>query len=163
MSLRQRQQKACFGTLYWLAVAMLFNSYLFVLLFLPATLLIFHALRNSGQHRMATAALAFASLVFYGWWSVQALLLLLILMAANYTVVWWLLGSAAGAARRRLALVVTGVVGNLLVLGYFKYANFFLENWSAFFGTQVDFVAVVLPLGLSFFTFQKIALLVDAY
>ena len=142
---------------------MLFNSYLFILLFLPAALFIFHALRSSGQHRMATAALAFASLVFYGWWSVQALLLLLFLMAANYTLVWGLLRSAGGAARLRLALLVTGVAGNLLVLGYFKYANFFLENWSALFGTKVDFVAVVLPLGLSFFTFQKIALLVDAY
>src|SRR5260370_25276710 len=118
---------------------MLFNSYLFVLLFLPATLLIFHALRNSGQHRMATAALAFASLVFYGWWSVQALLLLLILMAANYTVVWWLLGSAAVAGRVRLALAVTGVVGNFLVLGYFKYAHFFLQNLSSFFRTLVVF------------------------
>ena len=142
---------------------MLFNSYLFILLFLPATLFIFHTLRNSGQHRMATAALAFASLIFYGWWSVQALLLLLILMAANYTMVWCLLRNAAGAARLRLALLVTGVTGNLLVLGFFKYTNFFLENWSTLFGTQVDFVAVVLPLGLSFFTFQKIALLVDAY
>ncbi|HSV25820.1 MAG TPA: MBOAT family O-acyltransferase [Xanthobacteraceae bacterium] len=142
---------------------MLFNSYIFILLFLPATLFIFHALRTSGRHRMATAALAFASLVFYGWWSLQALLLLLILMAANYAVVWRLLRSAAGAARLRLALVVTGVAGNLLVLGYFKCSNFFLENWSALFGTEVDFVAVVLPLGLSFFTFQKIALLVDAY
>ena len=88
---------------------MLFNSYLFILVFLPATLFIFHTLRNSGQHRMATAALAFASLIFYGWWSVQALLLLLILMAANYTVVWCLLRSPAGAARLRLALAVTGI------------------------------------------------------
>src|SRR5258708_38647594 len=88
---------------------MLFNSYLFILLFLPVTLSIFPALRDGGRHRMATAALAFASLVFYGWWSVQALLLLLILMAANYTVVWCLLRSPAGAARLRVALAGTGI------------------------------------------------------
>src|SRR5258708_32509499 len=119
---------------------MLFNSYLFILLFLPATLFIFHTLRNSGQHRMATAALAFASLIFYGWWSVQALLLLLILMAANYTMVWCLLRNAAGAARLRVALLGKGGTGHLLVLRFFKYNHLFFEKWSPLFWAPVEFL-----------------------
>src|SRR5260370_2300851 len=106
---------------------MLFNSYLFVLLFLPATLLIFHALRNSGQHRMATAALAFASLIFYGWWSVQALLLLLILIAANYTMVWCLLRNSARAPRLKLSPLATGVTPHVLRLGRFLVSHLFLH------------------------------------
>ena len=67
---------------------MLFNSYSFILVFLPCTLIIFHLLHNSGQHRAALAALALASLIFSGWWSVEALTVLLTLMAANYALVW---------------------------------------------------------------------------
>jgi alginate O-acetyltransferase complex protein AlgI len=142
---------------------MLFNSYSFILLFLPSTLIIFHVLHNNGQHRAALVALALASFIFYGWWSLGALLLLLTLMAANYVLVWCLLWSAGHPRQLRVALLTAGIAGNLAVLGYFKYVNFFLESWSALVGTHADFVAVVLPLGLSFFTFQKIALLVDAY
>ncbi len=142
---------------------MLFNSYIFILLFLPVTLIVFHSFIRRNQHGTATVALALASLVFYGWWSVKALCLLLILMAGNYFAVWSLLRPAGRLRKLRPWLLTIGVVGNLAVLGYFKYANFFLESWANLFGSQVGFVEVVLPLGLSFFTFQKIALLVDAY
>jgi alginate O-acetyltransferase complex protein AlgI len=142
---------------------MLFNSYLFILVFLPSTLIIFHTLHNCGWQRTATFALGVASLVFYGWWSLKALSLLLVLIGANYVVVSFLLRSAGGSRHLRLALVIIGIVGNLVGLAYFKYVIFFIEGWSALSGRKVDFIAVVLPLGLSFFTFQKIALLVDAY
>ena len=142
---------------------MLFNSFTFILLFLPTTLAVFHGLERQGQHKFALGSLAFASLIFYGWWSLQALGLLLVLMAANYVVVWLLLYGSHEDRKRRLLLLAVGVVGNLAVLGYFKYINFFLENWAAFTSSEATFVATVLPLGLSFFIFQKIALLVDAH
>jgi D-alanyl-lipoteichoic acid acyltransferase DltB (MBOAT superfamily) len=142
---------------------MLFNSYIFILVFLPVTLFVFHALHNFGRHRLAFAALATASLIFYGWWSVRALGLLLILMAANYAVVFALLANSALRDSLRRGIVALAIAGNLAVLGYFKYANFFLENWAALRGTQWSYITVILPLGLSFFTFQKIALIVDAY
>jgi alginate O-acetyltransferase complex protein AlgI len=140
---------------------MLFNSYVFIFLFLPVTLIVFHSLLRRGLHRSATVALALASLVFYGWWSIKALCLLLVLMAGNYFVVWSLLRTRRWHLRPWL--LTTGIVSNLAVLGYFKYANFFLETWGNLSGNHVGFIEVALPLGLSFFTFQKIALLVDAY
>jgi alginate O-acetyltransferase complex protein AlgI len=142
---------------------MLFNSYNFILLFLPATFALFHALHNRGQHRLALASLAFASLVFYGWWSLEALMLLLVLMTANYAVVLLLLRRSEAVRHFRTLLLSIGITGNLAVLGYFKYANFFLENWTALTGSQAGLVSVALPLGLSFFIFQKIALIVDAF
>jgi alginate O-acetyltransferase complex protein AlgI len=140
---------------------MLFNSYIFILVFLPSTLVAFSGLHHAGRYRLALAALAMASLFFYGWWSIKALGLLLVLMAANYAAVFTLLAKLPDSFRR--TLVAVAIAGNLAVLGYFKYANFFLENWAALRGTDSEYVTVVLPLGLSFFTFQKIALIVDAY
>jgi alginate O-acetyltransferase complex protein AlgI len=142
---------------------MLFNSYAFILLFLPVTLGGYLVLRAADAHRLAFAWLAAASLAFYGWWSLKALALLVALMGANYIIVSLLLRTADGSPPVRRALVALAIAGNLAVLGYFKYANFFLENWTALTHSQFEFVQVVLPLGLSFFTFQKIALLVDAY
>ncbi len=142
---------------------MLFNSYIFILVFLPITLGVYHMLRVGAADRLAVAWLAAASLVFYGWWSIKALLLLLVLMALNYVVVWMLLQRTEASRAIRRSIVAIAIGGNLAVLGYFKYANFFLENWAALTGSRAGFVEVVLPLGLSFFTFQKIALIVDAY
>jgi D-alanyl-lipoteichoic acid acyltransferase DltB (MBOAT superfamily) len=141
---------------------MLFNSYAFILVFLPVTLAVFYTL-NRGNRHLALGSLALASLVFYGWWSLQALALLMVLMTTNYVIVCFLLQTAASRRRLRQITATAGIVGNLIVLGYFKYANFFLENWAAISGSDFSYVAIVLPLGLSFFTFQKIALIVDAY
>jgi alginate O-acetyltransferase complex protein AlgI len=143
--------------------SMLFNSYLFILLFLPATFAVFHFFDSRGRRRPAMAVLAIASLIFYGWWSLRGLVLLLVLMAANYAIVFALLRLSLARTWIRRGLVTFGIGANLAVLGYFKYANFFLENWAAIQGNTPEFLAVILPLGLSFFTFQKIALIADAY
>ena len=104
---------------------MLFNSYIFILIFLPSTLAIFHGLHNLGLHRASTATLALASLIFYGWWSIQALFLLLVLMGANYVVVWKLLTKALAQRMWRWWLTATAIAGNLFVLGYFKGSSRF--------------------------------------
>lgn len=142
---------------------MLFNSYPFILVFLPATLLVFFVVApRSG--RAAAALLACASLVFYGWWDVRYVALLAGSIACNYAV-----GVATGRARasgrqRLAALATTGGVGlNLALLAYFKYAGFAVSNVDALTGIEWAIPHVVLPLGISFFTFTQIAFLVDTY
>jgi D-alanyl-lipoteichoic acid acyltransferase DltB (MBOAT superfamily) len=142
---------------------MLFNSYVFVLAFLPGTLLVFHALRFLGRERASIIALTLLSLFFYGWWDARYLLLLVPLMLGNFGLA--LLLTPRGGRHRPGTrwLLAAGVAGNLAVLGYFKYANFFVDNLNALLGLDLFLARVVLPLGISFFTFQKIAFLVDAY
>jgi D-alanyl-lipoteichoic acid acyltransferase DltB (MBOAT superfamily) len=141
----------------------LFNSYIFVLAFLPLTFAIYHLCRAAGADRGAIFSLVAASLFFYGWWSLSGLALLLALMAANFVGASWLATSRKRHGRLRQIVLFGAIAANLAVLAYFKYANFFLENWASLTSGQVSFVGVALPLGISFFTFQKIALMVDAY
>jgi D-alanyl-lipoteichoic acid acyltransferase DltB (MBOAT superfamily) len=141
---------------------MLFNSYTFIFVFLPLTFMVFHILKAK-RFDAAMAWLAVASLAFYGWWSLNGLFLLLILMAGNFVFVAALLRARTSPVPIRQSLLLIAITANLTVLGYFKYANFFLENLAALRATEPSLIAVALPLGLSFFTFQKIALLVDAY
>jgi D-alanyl-lipoteichoic acid acyltransferase DltB (MBOAT superfamily) len=142
---------------------MLFNSYVFLLAFLPLTLLLFHGLRRLGRPRAAILALTLMSLVFYGSWKAVYLLLLLPLMACDLAIAPHLLprqGRHAPAARPLLTL---GIALNLGALGWFKYANFFVDNVNDLLGLDLFLARIVLPIGISFFTFQKVAFLVDAY
>ncbi|HEY0663492.1 MAG TPA: MBOAT family protein, partial [Thiobacillaceae bacterium] len=142
---------------------MLFNSYAFLFLFLPVTLVVYFLIGRRG-HEAAIAWLVLASLFFYGWWNPVYLFLLLASLAVNF-VLGELLGRAAAAQRGswgRLWLAL-GVIANLGVLGYFKYAHFAVSSLNEFAGTGLYVEAIVLPLAISFFTFQQIAYLVDAY
>jgi alginate O-acetyltransferase complex protein AlgI len=142
---------------------LLFNSYPFLLVFLPLTLLGFFAFARIGTP-FAAGLLAFASLVFYGWWSPPYVLLLLASVAFNYS-----MGVRISKAHARADLraakrhLISAVAINLAVLGYFKYANFFLGNIALVTGVHADFARIVLPLGISFYTFTQIAFLVDGY
>ena len=142
---------------------MLFNSYAFILGFIPLTLLLFHGLRGAGFARSSIGLLALLSLLFYGWWNPIYLLLIVPLMLVNFVLAARIVprdGRRPPAAR---SLLVLGIVLNLATLGYFKYANFFVDNLNAVAGLDLALGTVVLPIGISFFTFQKIASLVDAY
>jgi alginate O-acetyltransferase complex protein AlgI len=141
---------------------MLFNSYIFIFVYMPLTLAVFFALGRANQQQWATAWLVLMSLVFYGWWNPIYLILMCGSMIFNFQVGVALgrrRGDAAGARR----LLAFGVVADLLLLGYFKYANFFVDNWNALAGTSFTLETILLPLGISFFTFTQIAYLVDAY
>jgi D-alanyl-lipoteichoic acid acyltransferase DltB (MBOAT superfamily) len=139
----------------------LFNSHAFIFLFLPLTLLVFFALGRFSA-KLAAGWLTAASLFFYGWWSPTYVVLLLVSILFNFTA-----GSAivrALAAPRLSKRLLTGaIIANLALLAYYKYANFFVSNWNAVTGAELGFAEVVLPLGISFFTFTQIAFLVDAY
>ena len=138
---------------------MLFNSHVFILVFLPAVVAGFYILARAGLTRFAIAWLVGASLFFYGWWNPVYLGLLIGSIAVNYT---FGLALARRAGSRGGAYILgLGVAANLLTLGYFKYANFFLANVGALAGVDWTLGAIVLPLGISFFTFQQIAYLVD--
>ena len=134
---------------------MLFSSYTFLFQFLPAVVLAFAAARRHSP-RAGILVLAGASLFFYGAWRPVYLLLLIASVAVNF-----LLGLRMEDPLRRRAIGSFGVALNLALLCYFKYTNFILDSVNALTGAPLPFVNIVLPLGISFFTFQQIAYLVD--
>jgi len=141
----------------------LFNSYPFLFLFLPVALIGFFLLGNYSR-TLAGLWLFAVSLFFYGWWNPAYVGLLLGSIVFNYGVGLALArehtGRRAGRAQWILRL---GVAADLGLLGYYKYANFFIENLDAAIGLGWQPETIVLPLGISFFTFTQIAFLVDAY
>ena len=134
---------------------MLFSSYAFLFQFLPATVLAFAAARRHSP-RAGIMVLAGASLLFYGAWRPVYLLLLIASVGVNYG-----LGLRMADPKRRRAIGGFGVTLNLALLCYFKYTNFIFESLSTLTGAPLPFYNIVLPLGISFFTFQQIAYLVD--
>src|ERR1700704_4758247 len=137
---------------------MLFNSYLFIFLFLPIALIGYFALGRLGN-LAPVIWLALASLIFYSASNWQFVLLLLASVAFNYTVGLLLIAKRLRAVPR-LAVLSIGVAGDLLVLGTFKYAGFLAANLNAIFSTGFT-VNILLPVGISFYTFTQIAFLVD--
>jgi alginate O-acetyltransferase complex protein AlgI len=138
---------------------MLFSAPEFIGLFLPVTLLGFFVLAAWRGREAAILWLILASMFFYGWWDARFLVIFAISVTTNFA-----LGRAlAQAASRRKLLLGAGVALNLAVLGYFKYANFFVDNLQAVTAKDLGWSAIVLPIGISFFTFQKIGYLVDCY
>jgi D-alanyl-lipoteichoic acid acyltransferase DltB (MBOAT superfamily) len=131
---------------------MLFNSYAFLLVFLPVAIAVASAVDRHPQARCP--ALIALSLFFYGYWDVRFLPLMIVSILAN----WYL--AKAYAATRNGALIIGGIVGNLAVLGFFKYTNFLADNFAAL-GIPAGHIDIALPLGISFFTFHHVMYLVD--
>ncbi len=135
---------------------MQFNSSVFVFLFLPVTLLGLFLINRVGAQRWAMVWLILVSFFFYGWFKAIYLPLLAILIAFNY-LCGAKLSRDCQSGRPRPALLAFGVAVNLGVLAYFKYMNFFIINANHLLGTHFTLAAILLPLGISFFIFQKIA------
>ena len=142
---------------------MLFNAHSFIFLFLPITLIVFHVLCARGRASYAVSSLILASLVFYGWWEPRYLLLILSSVAVNFLIAKKIMSLAGEAGFLRKSLLIVGVGINLTALGWFKYANFLVSSGNAVLGTDYHLQKIVLPLAISFFTFQQIAYLVDTY
>jgi D-alanyl-lipoteichoic acid acyltransferase DltB (MBOAT superfamily) len=140
---------------------MLFNSYTFIFLYLPVTLIGFFWISRSGRPNAAMTWLALASLFFYGWWDPRYVPLLVASIVFNYKLGMHL-ARLHGQPRARRVLLL-GIAGDLALLGHFKYAGFFVANTNTLLGSSVPVPEIVLPLGISFFTFTQIAFLVDAY
>jgi alginate O-acetyltransferase complex protein AlgI len=139
---------------------MLFNSYSFILLFLPVALAGYF-LTGRFSHLASVIWLALASLVFYAVSNAAYVALLLASIAFNY-LIGLLLISARLRPNLRFAVLTAGVAGDLALLGYFKYGGFLAANLNTVFSTGFA-VTVLLPVGISFYTFTQIAFLVDAY
>lgn len=148
---------------------MLFNSYEFIFAFLPITFFIYFYLNSKRLTIAAKGFLVFASLFFYSWWDIVYLPLILSSILFNY-----LIGTTLSKSNEdnkiglnktfsRKSILVFGIVCNVALLGYFKYTDFFLENFNGIFGSNIPLQHIILPLGISFFTFTQIAFLVDAY
>lgn len=138
---------------------MLFNSLEFLFAFLPLTLLATAAALCLGGRTAGVATLTLASLFFYGWWEAHALWVIGVSIAANYSLAKAIANSRN--PRRRRWILSAGVAANLGALAYFKYANFLIANAAAITGVDPGTLNVVLPLAISFYTFQQIAFLVD--
>ncbi len=139
---------------------MLFSSPEFIFGFLPVTFVVYFLLASlpagrhgSGDQTWARLWLLAASIFFYGWWDPRNIILIALSMVFNFIVGNWI---SKSKSRSVLAL---GVVVNLAVLFYYKYANFFLDA----IGSDFHLEKIVLPLGISFFTFTQIAYLVDCF
>lgn len=140
---------------------MLFNSYAFIFLYLPVVLVGFFQLARI-SHRYAAGWLALSSLFFYGYWNPAYIGLLLGSIICNYTFGTWI-AKSAGSGGRNWHLLIVAIGANLGLLGYYKYANFFLSSVNTLSGSQWSMGNIILPLGISFFTFTQIAFLVDTY
>ena len=139
---------------------MLFNSYTYLLIFLPLVALGFHLLRNS-RLRISLGFLVVASVFYYGWYEISHVPLILGSCVGNF-----FLGGAISrhrGTRRGMATLAAGVTANLLLLGYYKYTGLLAATLQHFTGWPGDVPQIVLPLAISFFTFQQVAYLVDAW
>jgi D-alanyl-lipoteichoic acid acyltransferase DltB (MBOAT superfamily) len=139
---------------------MLFHTYLFIFAFLPATLFAFF-LAAKVSARLPIFVLIAASLVFYAYWMPQVTLLLLGSILFNYFAGLFLQSDRPKAIRR--AAIIAAIATNLGLLGYFKYANFFMGTVQSLTGWGPGPLDIILPIGISFYTFTQIAYLVDSY
>lgn len=137
---------------------MVFSSNLFLFAFLPLALLLYFALpKNLATKNIRNLVLLVLSLVFYSWGELQHLWLLLLSITLNYFFGLQLEKKSKGL------VIFFAVASNLLLLGYFKYANFLVENLNQIFSLQIENKKIHLPIGISFFTFHAISYLVDIY
>lgn len=140
---------------------MLFHSPEFIFFFLPTVLALFFVCQLFGGRKLILTVLIIASLFFYGWWNPVYLWVILGSVITNFGLAH-VLGGGASRFWRMFALVI-GMLANLGVLGYFKYASFLVGNLGVAMNTGWTLTSVALPLAISFFTFQQIAFLIDTY
>lgn len=143
---------------------MLFSSWQFTLLFLPICFFGYFSLTKFRYFVGSRLWLVLCSLYFYGYWKLDYLPIILISLLFNYALGTTLSQSIAHSNKlnRKVCLTI-GVLFNLFLLGYFKYANFFIDNINSITSLQFELPNIILPLAISFFTFQQIAYLVDSY
>ncbi len=136
---------------------MLFSSTVFLYWFLPAMVAVYFVV----PMRAKNAVLLFASLVFYAWGEPRYALLMLLSITQGYFFAR-LIGKNRGTRSAKVYLIVSLII-SLGLLGYYKYANFFVESFNAVLGTHFSALNIALPIGISFYTFQLISYVADVY
>ena len=140
---------------------MLFNSYIFVLAFMPLVLCGYFTLNHLGKDDIGKLFLIVASLVFYGYYNWSYLTIIIASIVVNYWLSQWMLNENR-FYYRRIAFIL-GLLFNLGSLFYFKYIDFFIGNVNFILHSNLNLLHVALPLGISFFTFQQLSYLIDSY
>ena len=138
---------------------MLFSSMTFIYVFMPILCVIYFVLPK----KLNNTVLLIASLTFYAWGEPRFLLVMLFTILINYVVGILIENSSNRSSFQNKFVLTVGILLNLSILGYFKYFNFIVENIGYVFKVNFDLVKVVLPLGISFYTFQSLSYLVDIY
>lgn len=141
---------------------MVFSSYVFICVFLPIVLIGYHLLSKVKNGVFQKMFLIAASLFFYGYYNVWYLFIIVASIAVNYIVASIINKSVASSNKKRTFLVL-GIVFNVGLIGYFKYFDFFIESINQIFGTDFFIHNILLPLGISFFTFQQLSFLISVY
>ncbi|MBC2850902.1 MBOAT family protein [Cetobacterium sp. 8H] len=138
---------------------MLFNSFYFIFLFFPITIFVYFILNNYEHQKLAKFWLVLTSLYFYGYFNYSYLILIIASIVVNYSAGTWITNKTAF----KKEVFVLGILFNVLGLGYFKYYDFFIKNLNFILKTDLPILNILLPLGISFFTFQQLSFLIDSY
>ncbi len=140
---------------------MLFNSYIFVLLFLPLTIMGYYALNYFKKYSLSKVYLVGMSLWFYGFFNPSYILIMLSSILVNY----YLGSKLIKLNKQKISklLLFLGIIFNVGILFYFKYFNFFIDNINFIFKSDFFLETILLPLGISFFTFQQLSYIIDCY
>lgn len=139
---------------------MLFNSYVFICVFLPLVIFIYFLLAKLKNPNIQKVFLVFSSLVFYGYFNWNYLVLIVLSIMTNYMIAL-IISKETVKEPLKKTLFILGILFNVFFLGYFKYYDFFVENINHVFGSSLLLKRILLPLGISFFTFQQLSFLVS--
>lgn len=140
---------------------MLFNSIEFLFIFLPIVFIIYYSICKTKLIKYANLWLLISSLFFYAYYKIDYLPIIISSIIFNYIMGYFV--QKDYSQRIKKALLCFAVVGNLLLLCYYKYFNFLIETINSFSFTHFDTMKILLPLGISFFTFQQISYITDSY
>ena len=138
---------------------MLFNSTIFILVFLPIVVSVYFLISRLQWIRVSKIWLVAASLFFYSWWNINYLPLIILSIVVNF----YISQALIKADYSKKVLLISGLVFNLGLLGYFKYVDFLIVNVNWGSGSDFQLLQLALPLAISFYTLQQIAYLVDSY
>ena len=140
---------------------MLFNSFLFILIFIPTCLLGYFILNFFKKYTVSQCFLLGMSLWFYGYFNYKYLFIIVISIFINYGL-YIFIGKFRGKPSSKVFMII-GIIVNLGILGFFKYTDFFIDTVNHVFKSDLPLLHILLPLGISFFTFQQISFIIDTY
>lgn len=140
---------------------MLFNSYIFIFVFLPITLLLYFGFNKIKKYEIAKLVLVIASLYFYAYFNVKYLFIIVASILINY--LFNRIFRKLKNKNFRKILLIIGVAFNIGMIFYYKYYDFVISTINSLASTNFNLINVMLPLGISFFTFQQMAYVIDSY
>lgn len=142
---------------------MQFNSYIFILFFLPIVVILYFIFNKMGRFNWAKYILFFSSLIFIGYIEIIYAIILIISLSINYCIFLIMQYYSTQNNNYKKLWCIVGVTFNIIVLLYFKYTNFFIENINYILGKNYLLTTIILPLGVSFYSFQQISFLISTF